>query len=77
MARSLYKVCVGSTLKSYLKGNKEFTLDAAISEYESAMLDRSAGKVKASAEAAQFLHSEVAIMKGDFTRSAAARDFAE
>jgi len=75
LARSLYKACVGNNLKTYHKGGKEFTLDTAISEYESTMLDRSAGKVKASAEAAKFLHSEVAIMKGDVTRGAAARDF--
>ena len=35
------------------------------------MLKRSAGKVKASADAARFLHSDVAITKGNITRAAA------
>lgn len=36
------------------------------------MLDRSAVKVKASAEAAKFLHTEVAIQEGNVTRGGAA-----
>lgn len=44
----------------------------ALSRFEEEMLTRSATKVKASAEAAQFLHSDVAIQEGDVTRGAAA-----
>ena len=39
-----------------------------LAKFELDMLKRSAGKVKASAEAAKFLHSEVAIMEGNVTR---------
>ena len=48
------------------------TMDEALCDFESAMLNRSAAKVKASAEAARFLHSEIAIKKGNITRAAAA-----
>ena len=44
----------------------------ALSTYESEMLERSQTKVKASAEAAHFLHTNVAIMEGNVTRGAAA-----
>ena len=43
----------------------------ALRDFESEMLTRSAGKVKASAEAAKFLHTEVAICPGNMTRGAA------
>ena len=36
------------------------------------MLKRSAVKVKASAEAANFLHTDIAIVEGNVTRGAAA-----
>lgn len=45
---------------------------AIISTYHEEMIRRSAPKVQASADAAQFLHSKVAIQKGDVTRGAAA-----
>lgn len=45
----------------------------ALKVYEEEMLARSAVKVKASAEAAQFLHSDVAIQKGNVTRAGAAK----
>lgn len=45
-------------------------------EFEVEMLERSAVKVKKSAEAAKFLHSEVAISEGNKTRGAAALDAA-
>lgn len=48
------------------------SLDSALDRYEDEMMKRSATKVKASANAAQFLHTEVAIQKGDVTRGAAA-----
>jgi salicylate hydroxylase len=44
----------------------------AMSRFEEEMLARSAVKVQASAEAAQFLHTDVAIQEGDVTRCAAA-----
>jgi hypothetical protein len=49
-------------------------LDEVLTEYESSMLKRSAGKVKASAEAAKFLHTEAAISEGNITRGAAAAE---
>ncbi|KAL3942351.1 MAG: hypothetical protein SGBAC_003450 [Bacillariaceae sp.] len=47
-------------------------LQAALDDYHVDMVDRSAIKVKASAEAAKFLHSSVAIQEGNVTRGAAA-----
>lgn len=44
----------------------------ALSEFEDEMIRRSSVKVKKSAEAAKFLHSEVAISEGNVTRGAAA-----
>jgi salicylate hydroxylase len=55
------------TLAGYIR------LEDALSEFERNMLQRSEGKVKASAEAAKFLHSDVAITKGNITRAEAAR----
>lgn len=48
------------------------SLEEVLTEYESSMLKRSAGKVKASSEAAEFLHTEAAIAEGNITRGAAA-----
>lgn len=42
--------------------------ERVLTEFESEMLERSASKVKASAAAAQFLHSEVVLYKGDEPR---------
>jgi salicylate hydroxylase len=42
--------------------------DGVLSEFESEMLERSASKVKDSAEAAQFLHSEIVLHEGDEPR---------
>jgi 2-polyprenyl-6-methoxyphenol hydroxylase-like FAD-dependent oxidoreductase len=54
----------------------ESTLDdlmpCALGEFENEMLQRCAVKVKKSAEAAKFLHSEVAVKEGNVTRGAAA-----
>jgi salicylate hydroxylase len=44
----------------------------ALCRFEEEMLARSAVKVQASAEAAQFLHTDVAIQEGDVTRGVAA-----
>ncbi|PKH67722.1 FAD-dependent monooxygenase [Flavobacterium sp. ALD4] len=41
---------------------------SVLTEFESAMLERSATKVKHSAEAAQFLHSEIVLHEGDEPR---------
>ena len=41
---------------------------SVLNEFESAMLERSATKVKDSAEAAQFLHSEIVLYEGDEPR---------
>ena len=48
-------------------------LQRAVRAYESAMLARSTVKVQASAEAAEFLHSEIATQVGDVTRGCAAQ----
>ena len=47
-------------------------IPAALAEFEEEMLQRSSIKVEKSADAAKFLHSEVAISKGNVTRGAAA-----
>jgi hypothetical protein len=44
----------------YHNGEK---LESVLTEFESEMLERSAIKVKHSAEAAQFLHSEIVLMR--------------
>jgi hypothetical protein len=48
--------------------------EEALKVYKEEMLARSAVKVKASAEAAEFLHTEVAIQKGDVTRAGVAKE---
>ncbi|KAL3909795.1 MAG: hypothetical protein SGARI_002419 [Bacillariaceae sp.] len=62
LARSIYR--------SQRQDNK--TLDESLQEFEQEMMERSSRKVKASSDAAQFLHSEIAISSGDVTRGAAA-----
>ena len=52
----------------------EEVIPAALAEFEVEMLQRSAVKVAKSADAASFLHSDVAISKGNVTRGAAAVD---
>jgi len=54
------------------RDNKTDILQIALDDYHAEMVERSAVKVKASAEAAQFLHSSVAIQEGNVTRGAAA-----
>jgi len=77
LARALYKVSHQGNNAKYSKVKKQITLEEVLLEFERDMLKRSSGKVKASAEAARFLHSEVAIMKGNITRAAAARKATE
>jgi len=68
LARAMYKVFRDGILEHKSRPS----LDEVLTEYESSMLKRSAGKVKASAEAAKFLHTEAAISEGNITRGAAA-----
>eukprot|EP00816_Leptocylindrus_hargravesii_P010993 CAMPEP_0196820926 /NCGR_PEP_ID=MMETSP1362-20130617/77115_1 /TAXON_ID=163516 /ORGANISM="Leptocylindrus danicus, Strain CCMP1856" /LENGTH=549 /DNA_ID=CAMNT_0042199961 /DNA_START=533 /DNA_END=2182 /DNA_ORIENTATION=+ len=67
LARSLFRVFTSA-------GEPNDDIATALEEYEIEMLNRSRPKVKASAEAAQFLHTEIAIKKGNVTRGAAASD---
>jgi salicylate hydroxylase len=52
-----------------LNGND---IEKILEQYEQEMLSRSAVKVKASADAAHFLHTNIAIQEGDITRGMAA-----
>jgi hypothetical protein len=54
------------------RGNVHDLVPDALAEFEAEMLQRCAVKVKKSADAATFLHSEVAITEGNVTRGAAA-----
>lgn len=47
-------------------------ITVALAEFEDEMLQRSDVKVKKSADAARFLHTDVAIAEGNITRGAAA-----
>ena len=49
------------------------SLTEALAEFETTMLQRAERKVRASREAAEFLHSSIAVVEGDYTRAAAAR----
>ena len=66
-ALSLARSIVRATYK-----RQKTDISVALEEYHAEMVERSAVKVKASAEAAQFLHSSVAIQEGNVTRGAAA-----
>ena len=69
LARKLSDVVPGSNSKP------EEVIPAALAEFEEEMLRRSALKVAKSADAASFLHSDVAtISEGNVTRGAAAVD---
>lgn len=54
-------------------GTTAAAIDTALAGFEQEMLARSAVKVTASAQAAQFLHTDVAIQQGNVTRGAANR----
>jgi 2-polyprenyl-6-methoxyphenol hydroxylase-like FAD-dependent oxidoreductase len=79
LARALYKIVLsaskhlpehdGSSGAGVVAGTD---IEQAILLYETEMLERSAVKVKASAEAAHFLHTDIAIQEGNVTRGAAA-----
>jgi hypothetical protein len=47
---------------------RDWSAKSVLTEFESEMLARSAIKVKHSAEAAQFLHSEIVLHEGDEPR---------
>ncbi|WP_395047048.1 FAD-dependent oxidoreductase [Flavobacterium sp.] len=69
LARSISKEC--STFSQWKKiGVRE----SVLTEFEAEMLERSATKVKDSAEAAQFLHSEIVLHEGDEPRGRGLRD---
>lgn len=69
LARKLARTVDRRTLKV---GNQDDALPAALAEFEEEMLKRSAVKVAKSADAAKFLHSDVAISEGNVTRGGAA-----
>jgi 2-polyprenyl-6-methoxyphenol hydroxylase-like FAD-dependent oxidoreductase len=62
LARSLYSTCC----------RKQNPVFEATSAYHEEMTNRSSKKVQASAQAAQFLHTDAAIQEGNVTRGAAA-----
>ena len=70
LARGLYKALQAE--KGASNSDPQVSLEDALSKFEAEMLTRSAAKVKASADAAKFLHSEVAIAEGNHPRCTAA-----
>lgn len=62
LARAIYVTCQSDHWRS--QGLRE----AILSDFESAMLERAGVKVKGSAEAAEFLHSELALQEADQPR---------
>ncbi|MCD9577319.1 FAD-dependent oxidoreductase [Flavobacterium soyae] len=63
LARAISKGC-----KPLSQWRKTGIRKSVLTEFESEMLERSAAKVKDSADAAQFLHSEIVLHKGDEPR---------
>ena len=74
LARAIYARFSGSKQKEEGQDptNKRIAINDALEEYADEMTSRSATKVEASAKAAQFLHTDVAIQKGNVTRGGAA-----
>ncbi|MDX8381766.1 MAG: NAD(P)/FAD-dependent oxidoreductase [Ghiorsea sp.] len=67
LARGIKKAC--HPLSGGLLRWREIGLrESVLTEFESEMLERSAKKVKDSAEAAQFLHSDIVLFEGDEPR---------
>jgi 2-polyprenyl-6-methoxyphenol hydroxylase-like FAD-dependent oxidoreductase len=62
LARGIVKACRNSQWKEI--GIRE----SVLTEFETEMIERSAIKVKGSADAAQFLHSEIVLYEGDEPR---------
>jgi salicylate hydroxylase len=63
LARGISKAC-----RPLLPWKQAGIRESVLTEFESAMLERSASKVKDSAEAAQFLHSDTVLHEGDEPR---------
>lgn len=63
LARGIFKGCRPSS-----EWRKAGIRESVLTEFEAEMLERSATKVKDSAEAAQFLHSEIVLHEGDEPR---------
>jgi len=63
LARGITKGC-----GSFTQWKKTGVRESVLTEFESEMLQRSATKVKGSAEAAQFLHSDIVLHEGDEPR---------
>lgn len=63
LAREIYKGC-----KPLSQWKEVGIRKSVLTEFESEMLERSASKVKGSAEAAQLLHSEIVLYEGDGPR---------
>ncbi|WP_035673853.1 NAD(P)/FAD-dependent oxidoreductase [Flavobacterium sp. 83] len=63
LARGISKGC-----RPLSQWRKTGLRDSVLNEFESEMLERSASKVKDSAEAAHFLHSEIVLYEGDEPR---------
>lgn len=59
---------ISSGCRSLSQWRKAGVRESVLTEFESEMLERSASKVKDSAEAAQFLHSEIVLHEGDAPR---------
>ena len=73
LSRKLYKsICVDR--KAPRDECISDRIPTSLAEFEEEMLQRAAVKVEKSASAAKFLHSDVAISKGNVTRGAAAAD---
>ena len=67
LAKTLYKA-----FQVPKDGGDEMSIEQSLADFESEMLSRSAAKVKASADAAKFLHSEIAVAEGNHPRCTAA-----
>ncbi|WP_395056864.1 FAD-dependent oxidoreductase [Flavobacterium sp.] len=68
LARSISKEC-----NSFSQWRKNGVRESVLTEFEAEMLERCAIKVKDSAEAAQFLHSEIVLQEGDEPRGGSLR----
>ena len=67
LARTLYKA-----FQVPKDGSDEVGVEQLLADFELEMLNRSAAKVKASADAAKFLHTEIAVAEGNHPRCTAA-----
>jgi 2-polyprenyl-6-methoxyphenol hydroxylase-like FAD-dependent oxidoreductase len=63
LARMVYKECLTSE-----KWKEEGLRTTVLASFESLMLERSAPKVRDSAAAAEFLHTDVVLLEGNETR---------